>query len=55
MFDHAHQDSLVRDGGPDASDAARSTRPDLTIVVPTRNEAENIGPLLHRLTEVAGT
>ena len=55
MFDHAHQDNLVRDGGPDASDATRSTRPDLTIVVPTRNEAENIGPLLHRLTEVAGT
>ena len=55
MFDHAHQDNLVRDGGPDASDAARSIRPDLTIVVPTRNEAENIGPLLHRLTAVAGT
>src|SRR6476620_9117189 len=54
MFDHAHQDNLVRDGGPDASDAARPIRPDLTIVVPTRNEAENIGPLLHRLTEVAG-
>ena len=43
MFDHAHQDNLVRDGGPDASDATRSIRPDLTIVVPTRNEAENIG------------
>ncbi len=55
MFDHGHQDNLMRDGGPDASDATRATRTDLTIVVPTRNEAENIGPLLHRLTEVAGT
>jgi len=53
MFDHAAQEAR-RDGGPDALNAGRSTRPELTIVVPTRNEAENVGPLLQRITDVAG-
>src|SRR3954470_753171 len=53
MFDRTGQDTL-RDGGPDVlDDAVVHVRPDVTIVVPTRDEAENIGPLLERITRAA--
>jgi len=35
--------------------AVAPARPDLTVVVPTRGEAENIGPLVDRVTAAAGT
>src|SRR5690349_22416261 len=54
MFDRAGQDAL-RDGGPDVLDGVVQNTPDVTIVVPTRDEAENIGPLLDRLTAAAGS
>jgi putative flippase GtrA len=55
MHDQAPQQVRVGEGGPDALNAGHPTRPELTIVVPTRDEAENIGPLLQRITDMAGT
>jgi len=53
MFDRTGQDA-PRDGGPDVlDDGVAQVRPDVTIVVPTRDEAENIGPLLERITTAA--
>lgn len=65
MFDHAPRDDRLRDEGrtplatapfvpPPLAPVSRP-RPAVTVIVPTRNEAANVGPLLDRITEAAGT
>jgi glycosyltransferase involved in cell wall biosynthesis len=52
----ARQDAAANGHGPASAEAARSAgaQPDLTIVVPTRNEAGNVAPLVERLDSLLG-
>ncbi len=54
MFDHAPDDTPAQDTPSVADAVALAPPPELTVIVPTRDEAGNIDPLLDRLTTAAG-
>jgi putative flippase GtrA len=55
MFNHVPEDPFARHTVPASLGVVpRTAQPDLTVVVPTRNEAGNVGLLLDRLAAAAG-
>ena len=56
MFENASDGTPAFSGGSvPPGEILHTGHPDLTIIVPTRNESGNVGPLLDRIAAAAGT